>query len=462
MLAALATWARAASLCLAQPQLRRLELSWLGFNLADMAVTIGLGVYAFDIGGVTAVGLITLARTLPAMVSGPLFSVVTDRLSRRTVLAIGFWGRALVTGLMALALAVDSPLWALYLLAPIDVILASSVYPASAALIPDLSRKAEELGSANAVFSLMENAGSLVGPLVAAALIAATGIGSVFAVSAAFYAFGALAARSLTSDRTIGTLRGIRFLTELKEGLVTLRGHWDARTVVIVWALESMLVGVLEVAVVVVALDLLDWDDAGVGLLAALIGIGGVLGAALLASSTRARAYGRAMTMALALFGVGLAGASVPVVVVVALAMAVVGYSMSQADVAGQTLLQRTTPGDSLGRVLGLAEGLYWASVGIGALIASLVIDWLGPVNALLVFADRHPRRHASPAADRRRGRRGPGSGPRVRSVRPVRGPAHPHGRIPGCPCHREVLPPGRNGHVRRGGRGRGLCHRLW
>jgi MFS family permease len=321
------------------------------------------------------------------MVSGPLFSVVTDRLSRRTVLAIGFWGRALVTGLMALALAVDSPLWALYLLAPIDVILASSVYPASAALIPDLSRKAEELGSANAVFSLMENAGSLVGPLVAAALIAATGIGSVFAVSAAFYAFGALAARSLTSDRTIGTLRGIRFLTELKEGLVTLRGHWDARTVVIVWALESMLVGVLEVAVVVVALDLLDWDDAGVGLLAALIGIGGVLGAALLASSTRARAYGRAMTMALALFGVGLAGASVPVVVVVALAMAVVGYSMSQADVAGQTLLQRTTPGDSLGRVLGLAEGLYWASVGIGALIASLVIDWLGPVNALLVFA---------------------------------------------------------------------------
>jgi CRP-like cAMP-binding protein len=32
-------------------------------------------------------------------------------------------------------------------------------------------------------------------------------------------------------------------------------------------------------------------------------------------------------------------------------------------------------------------EGAYWAAVGIGALIGSLVIDWLGPVPALLVFA---------------------------------------------------------------------------
>ena len=102
LLAALTSWARAASLCLAQPQLRRLELSWLGFNLADMAVTVALGVYAFDIGGVTAVGLITLARTLPAILSGPLFAVATDRLSRRTVLAIG-------KGIWPLTIAVEPP-----------------------------------------------------------------------------------------------------------------------------------------------------------------------------------------------------------------------------------------------------------------------------------------------------------------------------------------------------------------
>lgn len=387
LLAALTSWARAASLCLAQPQLRRLELSWLGFNLADMAVTVALGVYAFDIGGVTAVGLITLARTLPAILSGPLFAVATDRLSRRTVLAIGNWGRAIATGLMAAALFLDAPIGVLYLLAPIDVILASSVYPASVALIPDLSRKPEELGSANAVFTLMENVGSLVGPLMAAALIALAGIEAVFVASVLFYAIAAIATRALTSDRTVQSMRGIQLMAELKDGLTTLRRHWDARTVVIVSTMMSMLLGVVEVAIVIVALELLQWDEAGVGLLAAAIGIGGVLGSALLASSTRARAYGRAMAVGLVLFGLGLAGTSIPIVLAVVLGIVMIGYAVSQADVAAQTLLQRTTPGDSLGRVLGLLEGLYWAAVGIGAVIASMVMDWLGPVMALLVFA---------------------------------------------------------------------------
>jgi MFS family permease len=386
-LAALASWAKAASVCLARPQLRRLELSWLGFNLADMAVTVALGVYAFEIGGVTAVGLITVARTLPAIFSGPLFSVATDRLSRRSVLAIGYWGRAVATGLMTIALVVNAPIGVLYLLAPLDIILASSVYPASAALIPELSRKPEELGSANAVFTLMENIGSLVGPLIAAGLMALAGIEAVFVASVTFYVMAAFATRSLASDRTIQSMRGIRLMAELKGGLTILRRHWDARTVLIAWTLVSMLLGVLEVAIVVVALDLLRWDDAGVGLLAASVGIGGVIGATLLAVSSRTRAYGRAMVFALVLFGLGLAGASVAVVLTVTLAMVVIGYAVSQADVAGQTLLQRTTPGDSLGRVLGLLEGSYWAAVGIGALIGSLVIDWLGLVSALLVFA---------------------------------------------------------------------------
>jgi MFS family permease len=288
---------------------------------------------------------------------------------------------------MAVALVLEAPIWVLYLLAPLDIILASSIYPASAALIPDLSRKPEELGSANAVFTVMENVGSLVGPLIAAALIALSGVEAVFAASVVFYALAAIATRSLTTDRAVQTMRGVKVMTELKDGLTTLREHWDARTVLVVWTVLSMLLGVLEVAVVVVALELLGWDDAGVGLLASAIGIGGVLGAALLASSARNRTYGRAMAAALVLFGLGLAGLSIPVVVVVLLAVVIIGYAVSQGDVAGQTLLQRTAPGDSLGRVLGILEGSYWAAVGVGALISSFVIDWLGPVVALLVFA---------------------------------------------------------------------------
>ena len=387
MITAIATRARLAALCLAEPQLRRLQLAWFGFNVADMAVTVALGVYAFGIGGAAAVGLITLARTVPAIVSAPLFSVVTDRLSRRSMLAVGFWGRASTTGLIAIALAVDGPLWVIFLLAPVDIILASSVYPASAASIPDLSPETEVLSSANAVFSMMENAGSLIGPLLAAGLIATGGVEWVFVVSVVIYVLAAVTTRRLVSDRAVGTLRGIRLIGEVREGVATLRSHWDARTVVLAWTLESMLVGVLEVAVVVVALDLLDWGDPGVGLLSAVLGVGGVVGAASLAASSRARAYGMVMVAALALFGVGLAGMSIDHAAVVMVGVVAVGTGVSQADVAGQTLLQRTTPGGSLGRVLGLFEGLYWSAVGVGALIGSLLIETLGPQPALFVFA---------------------------------------------------------------------------
>lgn len=374
-------------MCLGDRQLRRLQLAWLGFNVADMAVSVALGVYAFTIGGVAAVGWITLARSLPAIVSAPLFSVVTDRLSRRSMLAVGFWGRTSVTGLIALALFADGPVWTVFALAALDVILASAVYPASAASIPDLSPRAEILSSANAVFSMMENLGALAGPLLAAGLIAGSGVELVLVVSAGLYALGAIATRSLVSDRTVGSLREIRLVADVTEGLATLRRHWDARTVVMAWTIESMLVGVLEVTLVVVAIDLLDWGDPGVGLLTAITGVGGVIGAASLASSSRARPYGMVMVSALILFGLGFAGMSVSQVALVIAGTAAVGFALSRADVAGQTLLQRTTPGDALGRALGVLEGLYWAAVGIGAMVGSLVIEMLGPARALVVFA---------------------------------------------------------------------------
>jgi MFS family permease len=379
--------ARVARTSFAQPQLRRLELAWLGFNLGEYAVTIALVVYAFEQGGATAVGIMTLARTLPAVLSAPLFSVLTDRLNRHTVLAIGFWGRAGATGLIVAALVADAPAAVVYLLAALDIILSSAVFPASAALIPDLSNRPEELGSANAVFTTMANAGVLLGPLLAAGVIAASGVAPVFMVAVLIYALGALATRNLVTDRTLQPLQGLRLMDEFKAGLGTLRQHWDSRTVVLTWTLESLLVGVVDVVVVVVALELLGWGDPGVGLLAAAIGIGGVAGAISSASDSRTRAYGRAMVVAILLIALGLAGAAVPLVIVVVLGMVLIGFVQAQADFAGQTLVQRTTPSHSLGRVLGLFEGFYWAAIGIGALGASLVIEWLGIVPALVVFA---------------------------------------------------------------------------
>ena len=58
MLATLTTWAKAASLCLAQPQLRRLELSWL-----RATSSWGAGLLVF--GGVLTLALLALRERRP-------------------------------------------------------------------------------------------------------------------------------------------------------------------------------------------------------------------------------------------------------------------------------------------------------------------------------------------------------------------------------------------------------------
>ena len=49
----------------ANAELRRLELAWGGFYLGEWALVVTLFVIAFNAGGVVAVGLVSVLRTLP-------------------------------------------------------------------------------------------------------------------------------------------------------------------------------------------------------------------------------------------------------------------------------------------------------------------------------------------------------------------------------------------------------------
>src|SRR5918911_882448 len=71
---------------LAARNLRRLELAYVGAIAADWAFTVGLGVFAYEKGGATAVGVVGLARMLPAAPGTPLVSAVAHRPEREHVL----------------------------------------------------------------------------------------------------------------------------------------------------------------------------------------------------------------------------------------------------------------------------------------------------------------------------------------------------------------------------------------
>ena len=177
-------------------------------------------------------------------------------------------------------------------------------------------------------------------------------------------------------DRRHGAGAGFRALFANGD-LLVLSGLYTAQTLV---------AGALNVLVVVSALELLDVDSSGVGYLNAALGAGGLIGgfvALVLATRGRLAAdfgYGIALFgLPLALIGIT---SSVPMAL---LALALVGLGNSLVDINALTIMQRAVPDEVLARVLGVLEGILIGSIGIGGLLAPVLIHVAGVRWALIL-----------------------------------------------------------------------------
>jgi MFS family permease len=253
---------------------------------------VALGVVAFRDGGATAVGVVAFARMAPSFFLAPLGTTLADRFPRDRVLVWSCLIRAAATAAGALLLAADGSKVAVYALAMLATAAFTVFRPAHSALLPALCITPLELTSANVVRGLADSVSTLLGPLVAALLL---DIGSPAAV------FGATAALSLASGMLLLGLsyeappRGApqplrRIVRETAEGYRALVRYRDARLLFGIGLGQTLTRGFLSVFLVVVALELFDTGDSGVGLLTAAIGAGAVagsLGASMLVKGRR-------------------------------------------------------------------------------------------------------------------------------------------------------------------------------
>jgi hypothetical protein len=169
-------------------------------------------------------------------------------------------------------------------------------------------------------------------------------------------------------------------------GITTIAREPNLRTLVGLYTAQTVVAGALNVLVVVTAFELLELDEAGVGLLYAAVGVGGLVGGFVaLLLSARGR-LARDFAIGLALFGLPLAilgGLPFPVVAVAALG--VLGIGNSIVDVNALTIMQRAVPDAVLGRALGALDGLLIGGLGLGALLAPALIELVGPEAALVI-----------------------------------------------------------------------------
>jgi hypothetical protein len=370
------------------PNLRRLELAWVGSATGEWAAIVALSVFAFESGGAAAVGLVVLIRMLPAAVAAPFSALLADRLPRTRVMVAADLIRAFAVAGAAAAVFAGAPAGVVYALAGLVAVVSTAFRPAQAALLPNLARTPQELTAANVASSTIESVAFFAGPALGGLLLAATSVGVVFAAQAAAFLWSALLVHRVIVEPVVATAaeggeRGI--VRELAAGFETVARDSRLRVLIGLFGAQTLVGGALNVLVVATALELLDVGEAGLGLLASADGLGGLLGAAgaLLLVGRRRLA---------AIFGAGILLWGVPLALIgvwpdyaVAFAMLViVGLANTIVDVAGLTLLQRGVDDSVLARVFGVLETLVLTAIALGGVLAALLISWLGIRGALV------------------------------------------------------------------------------
>jgi MFS family permease len=361
----------------ANPEMRRVQFAFATFNSAEWSVWIAMLVYAYDLGGATAAGLVAVAQLAPATAFAPFASVLADRRPPARVLTLGYLLQSAAMVATGAVLLADGPAVLVIVGAATAATLVTMTRPTQAVLIPALAHKPEELTAANVFAGWNESVSILLAPALAGVLLALEGPGTVFVVMGLLLLAGAFAvARVQGPPPALATASSEAGLfAESAEGFRVIAREPEARTLVALIAAEFISLGLLDVLYVVLALGILDMGDGGAGFLNAASGLGGVLAVVVTASLVGRARLLPAMLASLAVW----AGAFVvltiwPTVGTAVVLLALAGGARVLFDVSGRTLLQRTAPPHVLARVFGVLEGVSSAGLAIGSLIAPLAV----------------------------------------------------------------------------------------
>ena len=348
------------------PDLRRVELAFVGYNTAELGTWIAILVFAYEAGGAAAAGAIGVVQLIPATIFAPFASVLGDRYRRERVLLAGYLAQALAMGMTATALWGGAPDLVVYALAALTATTVTLTRPAQASLLPSLARTPEELTAANAAAGWIESLSWFVGPAVTGVLLAVWGPGAVFAAMSAALLFSTLlSARIEAHSAPPARAPEGSPLGDLLGGFRTLAHEPRPRLVVLLMGATFVMEGALDVMLVVLAFKMLGIGSAGVGFLNAAFGVGALLTPALL---------GGAASWGTALVAVGI----FPIRALAPVFVGVAGVGRPLIDVAGLTLLQRIVPDRVLSRVFGVLEGFRMAGLAIGLSVAPILFALLG------------------------------------------------------------------------------------
>jgi MFS family permease len=353
------------------------SLSWVGDGIANVALVIHL--QRTD-GTGRAVGLLLLVTMLPSVLA-PFTGVVVDRYDRRRVLATAEYAQAVVGAVVVVWLPALAPLLILVLVKSIAATLTDI---AGRSAIADLVPR-DRLVVANAWFGGARQAGDVLGPLLGGVLVAVSSVRTAIAVDVATFVVAVPLLLRLPALRPTPAHGAARhWLADARAGLSYIARHRVARAVTVGFFVVG-LTAADDVALPFLARDL-GAGDVGVGVIYAAVAAGLVvgfvaLGRGRITATPVAGFVGGCLVLGVGEVLTGLAGA-----LAVAVTFQLVrGLGAAAIDVHLQTLLQRSVPPDTRGRVFANVYGAVGLAAAISTGVAGPLVDATAPGTVLVL-----------------------------------------------------------------------------
>ena len=364
-------------------QHRNFRLFWIGQTVSLIGTwmqQVGQGWLALQLSNsALIVGLVSAAGTLPVLLFSLYAGVLVDRRDKLRLVMIAQVLLSLEAGVLWWAVwsgRITIPL--LIGLAAINGLISAFEIPARQSLIVELVGR-EDIVDAVALNSGGFNLARIIGPSIAAAVIAGAGLSWCFGINALSYiaVIGCLAAIHL--PKFIPSERTANALGQFKEGIAYMRSRREVTGLMGVIAVYSIFGFQYLTLMPVIARDVLHTGAGGYGLLVTFVGIGAVCGALTLAALGNRVRRGRLFTISAFSFASLLVLFSfVNVRPVAAGVLLFLGLTMLINGALANGILQSVVPDELRGRVMAAYVFVYVGFTPIGSLIAGLVAHATG------------------------------------------------------------------------------------
>jgi MFS family permease len=350
----------------------RIATSWLVYRLTGSAMLLGT---------------VSFAGQIPTFIVAPFAGVWIDRLDRRKLLV---WTQ---TASMVQSLALAALTLSGHITIPLILILSVTQgiinafdMPGRQSFMMEMVEDRADLGNAIAINSSMVNIARLIGPSLAGMLIAATSEGWCFLVDGISY-LAVIASLLAMRLHTTAVMRPPASMgQELKEGWTYVTGFLPIRTILLLFAVVSLMGMPFVVLMPIFAARVLHGGPHTLGFLMGAMGIGALTSALSLAARRTVRGLIRMIPVAAIVFGLGLIGFGLShwfwlSMITVFFA----GMGMMQGMASSNTIIQTLVSEDKRGRVMSYYTMAFMGMAPFGSLLAGSMASAFGAPIAVIV-----------------------------------------------------------------------------